>query len=301
MTGNIGPRLKVAFFGSPSRFSGLAFERLAACQSIVALVLPGSAAARLNRAIRQVAGLPAVSPLEKSARALGIDVLTMPSGDCNAIVEKLRGLRPDIICIALFPTKLSREVIESAPMGAINVHPSLLPRHRGPLPLFWTYHCDDREAGVTIHHADGRFDAGDVIVQESMSLPRAYPVAELDKELAYRAAALLSNAVAGLAAGGSSRTVQDERNATRAPLVRPGVSMVPFEFWHVERVGHFLGALYPQYREPLVDENGDAVMHGRVLGYGGCPPSRAPGSVEARPEGWMLHCRDGTLLLAKYP
>ena len=60
-------------------------------------------------------------------------------------------LRPDTIVVASFPHLLSPETLAAARIGALNVHMSLLPRHRGVDPLFWTYWDDDREAGVTIH------------------------------------------------------------------------------------------------------------------------------------------------------
>ena len=106
------------------------------------------------------------------------------------------------------------------------MHPSLLPRHRGPLPLFWTYHADDRVTGVTIHHVNQSFDAGDVILQDSFPLPRGYPAAKLNEDVAHRGASLLRSAVEALAGGRAARVAQDERAATYAPRVRPGTSMV---------------------------------------------------------------------------
>jgi methionyl-tRNA formyltransferase len=297
MTAAGTPRLRVALFGSASRFTLVAFEQLSLGHDIVALVLPRPAKSGLRRALHRIAGLGAVSPLEKIARDRGVSVIDA-SGDLSATLrEQLRVLQPDILCIAIFPKMLPRDLMELAPLGAINAHPSLLPRHRGPLPLFWTYHGDDRVAGVTIHHASERFDAGDVILQERFDLPRAYPSADLDRDLADRAGPLLRAAVEQLERGRAPRVVQDESAATYAPLLSPGKPMVSFEQWDVERVWHFLAALCPRYREPLVDEGGREVLYGRVLGYRRDQAHKAPGSVECCEDGWTLHCRNGTLRL----
>jgi methionyl-tRNA formyltransferase len=295
------PRLRVALFGSISRFSQLALEQLALTQEVVALVLPRPAKSGLRGALRQLAGMGALTPLEKVARDRGIPIVTA-SGDLSGVLcEQLRALRPDLLCIAIFPKMLPRELTEAAPLGAINAHPSLLPRHRGPLPLFWTYHCDDRVAGVTVHHANERFDAGDLILQERFELPRGYPVAELDRDVAEHAAPLLRAAVEQLALGRAPRLAQEESLATYAPLLRPGTPMVPFDQWDVERVWHFLAGLCTQYREPLVDESGREVRYDRVTGYREEPSHRAPGGVERCGDGWTLHCRNGVVHLGGKP
>jgi len=290
-------RLRIALFGSASRFSQLAFEQLAQTQEIVALVLPQTAKPGLRSALRQIARRTQASMLEGIASNLGTPVIAASDNLAGALCERLRDLRPDLICIAIFPRILPRDLTAIAPLGAINAHPSLLPRHRGPLPLFWTYHGDDRVAGVTVHHANERFDAGDVILQDRFDLPRAYPVAELDREVADRAGPLLCAAVEQLGLGCAPRMPQDESAATYAPVPRPGTALVAFDEWDVERVWHFLAALCPRYREPLTDEDGRKVRYDRVIGYRRMPSRLAPGTVERCAGGWTLHCRNGVLQL----
>jgi methionyl-tRNA formyltransferase len=293
-------RLRIALFGSASRFSQLAFEQLARTQEIVALVLPQTAKPGLRSALRQIAGRTQASILEKIASNLGTPVIAASDNLGGALCERLRDLRPDLICIAIFPRILPRDLTGIAPLGTINAHPSLLPRHRGPLPLFWTYHGDDRVAGVTVHHANERFDAGDVILQDRFDLPRAYPAAELDREVADRAGPLLCAAVEQLGLGCAPRMPQDESAATYAPVPQPGTAMVAFDEWDVERVWHFLAALCPRYREPLADEDGRKVRYDHVIGYQRIPPRLAPGTVERCAGGWTLHCRNGVLHLGAH-
>ena len=292
------PSLRIVFFGSLTSFSLLAFERLAESHQVVAAVLARRTRAGLRRSLRRFVTLIKPSPLERRAREFGLPLLPVSDALESATLERLRALRPDLLCTAIFPFKLPREAIDIAALGAINVHPSLLPRHRGPLPLFWVYYHDDRVTGVTVHHASDRFDAGDIILQESFPLPRAYPMARLDEDVAHRGADLLCSAVRQLTLGSAERRVQDERAATYAPRIGRGVPMVRFDEWEVERVRHFLEALCPLFREPLVDDDGRLVKYARVTGYEERATWRTPGTVEKSSGGWNLHCRGGVVLLA---
>src|SRR5215831_11890051 len=199
--------MKIVLFGTSTRYSLLAFEELATHELVVAVVLSGPS----RRGLRDLLRCRRLkSPLESAAHARMIPVIRLTDANEPAVGERLCSLQPDLICIATFPRLIPPEIIAMAPLGAINVHPSLLPRHRGPLPLFWTYNADDRASGVTVHHLDGSFDSGDIILQEAFPLPRAYPVAKLDGDVAHRGASLLRAAVEALAGGRAARTAQDE-------------------------------------------------------------------------------------------
>src|SRR5438128_3604782 len=142
------------------------------CADIIAVVVPEH---------RQSA-----APLVASARRYGLKVLEFDSH----LIDKIDA-SPDLICIATFPAVLRRELLQLATGGGINVHSSLLPRHRGPDPLFWTYLNDDRQTGVTIHWLDERVDAGPILLQREISLARGRPVLEVYHELAGIAGELL--------------------------------------------------------------------------------------------------------------
>jgi methionyl-tRNA formyltransferase len=290
-------KLRIAFFGSPSRLSLRAFEELAAHHEVIALVLARSRGLSLRRALHRFPGLHAHSEVEEAAHRRRIPVLLLDCRLPGRVAERLRRLRPDLIAIAIFPALVPPEIVDLARLGAINLHPSLLPRHRGPLPLLWTYHADDREAGLTVHHASERFDAGDIILQKVLPLPRGYPVTRLDADVAQHGAALLGTAVEKLALGRAARIAQDELAATYAPRIRHGTAMVNFGEWDVERIWHFLSGLCPRFREPLSDHRGRAVLYQSVAGFERRPPSAAPGTLEAIEHGWKLNCRGGIVLL----
>ena len=103
----------------------------------------------------------------------------------------LEEARPDLLCVASFPWLLAPALLAIPRLGAVNVHTALLPRHRGPLPLFWIYHADDRETGVTVHWMIEQADAGAIIRQSAFPLPRGLPVDELNRQNARAAGPLL--------------------------------------------------------------------------------------------------------------
>src|ERR1051326_1425127 len=69
----------------------------------------------------------------------------------------------DLICVASFPRIIPPHILARAKRGGLNVHGALLPKHRGPDPLFRTYFDEDQEAGVTVHWMDEGVDSGDIV------------------------------------------------------------------------------------------------------------------------------------------
>ena len=212
---------------------------------------------------------------------------------CAAVVET----RADVICIAGYPWILPADLFRQPSLGAINLHGSLLPRHRGILPLFWIYYHDDRDTGVTVHRVTDRADAGAILGQDAYPLPRALPVDRLNSLNAERGGALVSATLDALERGGVEERPQDERLATAAPRIAPGVRMVDFAQWGAERVWHFLAGLYPRFCEPLADSAGQSVSYRGVRGFELVHHDRASGYVEKTSHGWSLFCRDGIVEL----
>jgi len=233
------------------------------------------------------------NPVTRLARAAGASELVVQSRDDPRVEDLVAQLKPDLICVTGYPWLLGERILAAAPLGAINLHGSLLPRHRGILPLFWIYFHDDRETGVTLHWMTGEFDGGDIALQDRFTLPRGYDVEQLNHTNAHRGATLMKKALDDIAAGRAERIPQDATEVTLAPRIRPGSSMVDFNTWPVERVWHFLAGLSKRFREPLRDEDGNAVRYGRILGFTETRDHKSPGIVERRGRSYALHCNGG--------
>ena len=110
-------------------------------------------------------------------------------------VSLIRSFQPDIICSCIFRQKLRQSVIKIPDYGTINIHPSLLPKYRGPDPNFWVFKNGENITGVTVHYMDENFDTGDIIIQKSFEIPEGIDMRGLLQSLALISADLAVIAV----------------------------------------------------------------------------------------------------------
>jgi methionyl-tRNA formyltransferase len=211
-------------------------------------------------------------------------------------VTEIEHLRPDAIVVASFPQLVPAATLAAARIGALNVHMSLLPRHRGVDPVFWTYWDDDREAGVTIHWMNERFDAGDIAAQEALPLERGRGSRELYMQLASRAVELLASVLSSLASGTPPRRPQDESAATYESADDIARARLPFAQWPAERVWHVLSGLGDQRSGLLADHAGRPLEHGQATSYR-LARDIDPGRIVAVSGGYEVHCRDGVVVV----
>lgn len=144
----------------------------------------------------------------------------------NAVesVHRLRSLCPDLIAVAAFSQILKGPVIAAASLACVNVHPSLLPKHRGPNPFYWVLRNQESCTGVTVHHIDEGIDSGDIILQEQIPLESGMTEHSLRDRSSHLAARLLQAAVRLVQDGNGPRRKQDEAAATYDPLPPRGES-----------------------------------------------------------------------------
>jgi methionyl-tRNA formyltransferase len=262
---------------------------------VVAVVVPATRPIRGPRsALRAASRRRARRALVRAARRLKVPVLHAHRGPDAALEAELQRLRPDLVCVATFPDLLPASVLAIPRLGALGLHPSLLPRHRGPAPLFWTYFDDDAEAGITVFWMNAGEDSGDIVFQDAIPLPRGRPGPDLYGEVARRGAALLARAVAAAGSNDAPRVAQDAAGATREPAPTEGTWRIDFDIWGAERVWHFLRGVQPR-GGVLSDARGRLVLHGAVRGYRLEPPAGRPGEMERAAGGWRLRCRDGVV------
>ena len=105
------------------------------------------------------------SPVKDFALENDLTVLQPANFRSAEVQTELAGLRPDAIIVAAYGKLLPKPVLDLAPLGCLNVHPSLLPRHRGPSPVATTILNGDQVTGVTIMLLDEGMDTGPLIAQ----------------------------------------------------------------------------------------------------------------------------------------
>jgi len=137
-------------------------------------------------------------PIARTAAELGLRRARL--ADVNAATA-LRDARPDLLVALHFDQILDPATLAMAPSGGLNVHPSLLPRHRGPVPTLWALAEQPPATGVSVHRMVPRIDAGPVLAQRVLPLPARTTAAAAARMLHAAGVPLLREAVARLAAG----------------------------------------------------------------------------------------------------
>lgn len=170
----------------------------------------------------------AACAVKEAALAAGIPVfqperIKRPEG-----VQMLRDLAPDLCVTAAFGQILSQELLDIPPMGTVNVHASLLPRHRGSAPVHWSILCGDTQTGVTTMLTDRGMDTGDILLSSSTPIGPRETAGELTERLSQMGARLLIDTLHAMEAGTLSRTPQDAARATYEPMLTKELGRVDF-------------------------------------------------------------------------
>ncbi|MDN3566182.1 formyltransferase family protein [Paeniroseomonas aquatica] len=135
------------------------------------------------------------------AAARGLPVHDLDDVNDAATAAALRAARPDLLVSLHFDQIFTAATLALAPLGGINLHPSLLPRHRGPVPAIWALAEPEPAFGVTIHRLVPRIDAGAILAQAAVPLPPGTTASAAARALHLAGVPLLSGVLAGLAAG----------------------------------------------------------------------------------------------------
>ncbi len=144
----------------------------------------------------------------------GLDLLF--AADKWRVEPLLRSLEPDLMVCWGFPWKLPQAALDVARLGSINLHPGLLPRHRGPIPLAWALRDGDGSFGVTWHRMDAELDTGGLLAQGSVTIDDDdVEILQIGPKLGAEAFRLLPDVLARVAAGDPG-DVQDEALTTWA-------------------------------------------------------------------------------------
>lgn len=139
-------------------------------------------------------------------------------------IDRIDRLDPDLIVVAAFSQIIRAPMLERPRLGIVNVHPSLLPKYRGPNPHYWVMANGERETGVTVHHLDEGIDTGDIIMQQAIAIMPGDSERTLQRRTAALAADLLPAVINGLAQGRAPRRAQVHEEATYFPNPPRGAS-----------------------------------------------------------------------------
>lgn len=184
--------------------------------------------------------------VRRALRTFGKDrVLIRPRANDSALLERVRSIAPDLIVSWFWTTRLPMNMIRSARFGGFGVHPSLLPRHRGPDPTTWAILSGDDVTGVTVHRIAAEYDTGAILDQETLPIDPAWTAWDLAKALDRPSLRALRRTALRFARGESVlEKRQDESLATEAPFLDEEACAIRWS-WPTERILRLIRALAP--------------------------------------------------------
>jgi methionyl-tRNA formyltransferase len=198
--------MRILFAGTPALAVPSLMKTAQAHEVAAVLTSPDQPAGR-GRA-------PVCSSITEAAGRLDLKVL-QPGKLDDPFLDIVKALAPDILVVAAYGKIFRPAFLALFPHGGINVHPSLLPRFRGPSPIVAAILEGDGQTGVTIQKVARKFDTGDILAQEHFGLKGDETTAALSAALALLGAELLSRVLSDLAAGKElPARVQEESAAT---------------------------------------------------------------------------------------
>lgn len=158
-------------------------------------------------------------PVKEKALELGIPVYQFEKLRRQEGLDCLRALAPDIVVTAAFGQILSQKLLDVPKYGTVNVHASLLPKHRGASPINRTIECGDTTAGVTTMLTNAGLDTGDILMSMSTPVLDTDTAGTLSDRLSQMGAELLLKTLDGIEAGTLVPVPQNEDEATYDPML----------------------------------------------------------------------------------
>ena len=270
---------------------------LASPHRVVALVTRPDKAAPGRRA--------PVNPMRAAAEAAGVTVTEPERINDPAAIAELLALAPDLFVVCDYGQILAPAVLEVAPLGGINLHGSLLPRHRGAAPVQWAILAGDEVSGACCIHMTPQLDGGSVIVARSTPIGATETAAQLEARLAAFGPELVLDAIQRVAAphrpAGAVGTPQDPALVTKAPRLSKADGIVDWNL-AAARIARMPRGLDPWPRATTFlhaagGESGAGptrlVLEEVAMGPA-APPGSQPGSIVTLDDaGIVVACGDG--------
>ncbi|HEY2387726.1 MAG TPA: methionyl-tRNA formyltransferase [Candidatus Binatia bacterium] len=197
------------FMGTPA-FAVPSLEALAACTELVGVVTRPD-----KPRGRGLASEP--SPVAAAATARRVPLVRPATLRDTDALATLASWRPDLLVVAAYGRILPASLLALPTVAPINVHASLLPRHRGAAPIAAALLAGDRQIGITIMLMAEQLDAGDVLLQRPLDIGPDDTTGVLTERLAALGGIALRDAVRALGAGGLDPLPQDPAAVTYAP------------------------------------------------------------------------------------
>lgn len=242
---------------------------------------------------------PAPTLVKAAARALQLPVGDPASARDPRLIEQIRATHPDLLVVMAYGGILPTALLAVPSRGALNVHPSLLPKYRGAAPIPWAILNGDADTGISLFLMDAQVDHGPIVRQEQIPIAPDETAATLTERVSRLAPAVLLAGLEALAEGRATATPQDETRATLAPRLTKADGWVDWAL-PAEAIARRVRALDP-WPGTMTSWQGRAIKLLRAAvedRMTPATPGRPPGIVlKAEPAGIVVQTGRGTLRL----
>ena len=231
------------------------------------------------------------SPVKQTALENGIPVF-QPEKIRKTGLDDLKKIKPDLCVTAAFGQILSKEILDISPLGNINVHASLLPKHRGSAPIAHAIMAGDRKTGITTMMMDEGIDTGDILLTEETEIGENETCEELTARLSLLGAETLRKTLDALATGKLRRIPQDHDAMTYEPMLNKELGLTDFS-GSAEQVRGLVNGLNPWPCVSIPCGEGRMKLLRAVCSEG----NGSPGSIlKANPkDGLIIACGEGAV------
>ncbi len=211
--------MKVVFMGTPD-FAVPCLEKLIeyGCEVVGVFTQPDKPVGR-----KRVITPPAV---KVCAQNHGIEVYQPEKMRDGTALEIIKNLSPDLIVVVAYGKILPKEILESAPLGCINIHGSLLPKLRGAAPIQWSVINGDEYSGVTSMMMNEGLDTGDMLLSKSVKIDFNETSGELYDRLSFVGAEVLEETLKKLEDGTLRSVPQNDDESSYAPMLNKEISNI---------------------------------------------------------------------------
>ena len=225
--------------------------------------------------------------VKELAEAHGIPTITPKDPNTPEVLAWGRERQPDVIFSFYYRLMLKAPWLTLAPLGAFNLHGSLLPKFRGRACVNWALVEGATETGVTLHEMVEKADAGKLLGQERVPILDYENARQVFEKLVPAARRLLTKLVPLIEKGQASRTPQTEADATYFGGRKPDDGRIDWH-WPARRIHNLVRAVAPPYPGAFALVNGKKlyIWKGRVLSDGdvkGVPGQMLPATSEGVP------------------
>ena len=242
------------------------------------------------------------TPIAAAAERSGITPDKPASVNSESFLSRLRMLLVDIVIVMAFGQILKSDLLTLPPCGCLNIHASLLPRHRGASPIQSAILAGDIETGVSFMKMDEGLDTGPVFEMHRVAVSTEETAATLENKLAALAANHVCDCVKRVALDDPEPVPQDDSQATRAPKLKKSDGQINWKE-PADLIERKIRAYTPWPRAYFVVKTGKKerrIQIAQAFADARTPVDAQPGEIlQADKNDWVIACGEGSLHLQK--